>query len=112
MAQQSTPQNSVPKPLAKPSPIVLAGMKYSKEIILITCIFIAFGIYALKVMDKNEFPSFTIREGVVGAVYPGASVEQIEQEVLKPLEDYVFSYKEVNKKKTHSQVSEIGRAHV
>ncbi len=105
MAQQSTPQNSVPKPLAKPSPIVLAGMKYSKEIILITCIFIAFGIYALKVMDKNEFPSFTIREGVVGAVYPGASVEQIEQEVLKPLEDYVFSYKEVNKKKTHSQVS-------
>lgn len=105
MAQQSTPQNSIPKPLAKPSPIVLAGMKYSKEIILITCIFIAFGIYALKVMDKNEFPSFTIREGVVGAVYPGASVEQIEQEVLKPLEDYVFSYKEVNKKKTHSQVS-------
>jgi len=56
-------------------------------------------------MDKNEFPSFTIREGVVGAMYPGASVKQIEQEVLKPLEDYVFSYKEVDKGKTHSQVS-------
>ena len=55
-------------------------------------------------MDKNEFPSFTIREGVVGAVYPGATVEQIEEEVLKPLEDYVFSYNEVNKEKTHSQV--------
>ena len=42
---------------------------------------------------------------MVGAVYPGASVEQIEQEVLKPLEDYVFSYKEVDKTKTHSQIS-------
>lgn len=105
MSSQSDSKNTVPAPLAKPSPIVVAGMKYSKEIILITCIFIAFGIYALKVMDKNEFPSFTIREGVVGAVYPGASVEQIEQEVLKPLEDYVFSYNEVDKTKTHSQIS-------
>lgn len=87
------------------NPIVAAGMKYSKEVILLVCVFIAFGIYALKEMDKNEFPSFTIREGVVAAVYPGATVEQIEQEVLKPLEDYVFSYKEVNKKKTHSRVT-------
>lgn len=99
----SSPQ--APRPLAKPNPIVTLGLKYSKEIILITCVLIAFGIYALKVMNKNEFPSFTIREGVVAAVYPGASVEQIEQEVLKPLEDYVFSYKQVDKKKTHSQVT-------
>ena len=87
------------------NPIVAAGMKYRKEVILLVCVLIAFGIYALKVMDKNEFPSFTIREGVVAAVYPGATVEQIEQEVLKPLEDYVFSYKEVNKKNTHSQIT-------
>lgn len=69
------------------------------------CVLIAFGIYALKVMNKNEFPSFTIREGVVAAVYPGATVEQIENEVLKPLEDYIFSYKQVDKTKTHSQIS-------
>lgn len=94
-----------PKSLAHPNPIVAAGMKYSKEVILLVCIFIAFGIYALKEMDKNEFPSFTIREGVVAAVYPGATVEQIEQEVLKPLEDYIFSYKEVDKKKNHSRIT-------
>ncbi|MDE6370747.1 MAG: efflux RND transporter permease subunit [Duncaniella sp.] len=85
--------------------MVVAGMKYRKEVILLVCVLIAFGIYALKVMDKNEFPSFTIREGVVAAVYPGATVEQIEKEVLKPLEDYVFSYKEVSKKNTHSQIT-------
>ena len=89
----------------KPSPIVAIGVKYRKEIILLTAVLIAFGIYALKVMDKNEFPNFTIREGVVGAIYPGATVEQIEDEVLKPLEDYIFSYKEVDKAKTHSQIT-------
>ncbi len=96
----------VTQPPFKPNPLVTAGLKYRKEVILLVCVLIAFGIYALKVMDKNEFPSFTIREGVVAAVYPGATVEQIEQEVLKPLEDYVFSYKEVNKTKTHSQISD------
>lgn len=89
----------------KANPIVTMGMKYSKEIVLILAMLMALGIYALDVMQKQEFPSFTVREGVVAAVYPGASSEQIEEEVLKPLEDYIFSYKEVNKKKTHSQVS-------
>ena len=95
----------MPQPLSNPNPIVMAGIKYRKEVILLVCVLIAFGIYALKVMDKNEFPSFTIREGVVAAVYPGATVEQIENEVLKPLEDYIFSYKQVDKKNTHSQIS-------
>ena len=105
-SQAQQPSGSdVPKPLANPNPIVVAGMKYRKEVILLVCVLIAFGIYALKVMDKNEFPSFTVREGVVAAIYPGASVEQVEEEVLKPLEEYIFSYKEVNKKNTHSQVT-------
>lgn len=101
--KSGSPETTIPA--LHPNPIVVAGLKYRKEVILLVCVLIAFGIYALKVMDKNEFPSFTIREGVVAAVYPGATVEQIEQEVLKPLEDYVFSYKQVNKKTTHSQVT-------
>ena len=99
------PDKTIPDPLAKPSPIVAMGIKYRKEIILLATVLIAFGVYALKVMNKNEFPEFTIREGVVGAIYPGATVEQIEEEVLKPIEEYIFSYKEVDKTKTHSQVN-------
>ncbi|MCX4263757.1 MAG: efflux RND transporter permease subunit [Muribaculaceae bacterium] len=89
-----------------PAPIVVTGMKYRTVVILISAVLIAFGIYALIKMDKNEFPGFTIREGVVAAVYPGASVEQCEQEVLKPLEDYIFSFKEVDKKKTYANVTD------
>lgn len=89
-----------------PAPIVVTGMKYRRVVILISAVLIAFGIYALIKMDKNEFPGFTIREGVVAAVFPGASVEQCEQEVLKPLEDYIFSFKEVDKKKTYANVTD------
>ncbi|MCM1051602.1 MAG: efflux RND transporter permease subunit [Paenibacillus sp.] len=86
--------------------IVSFGLEYRRIVLLITCVLIAWGVYSLIEMDKNEFPSFTIREGVVAAVYPGADATQVEQEVLKPLQDYVFSYKEVNKKKTTAQVSD------
>ncbi|MDE6335659.1 MAG: hypothetical protein K2L34_03715, partial [Muribaculaceae bacterium] len=66
-SNDKTQDSSIPKAI-KPNPIVVAGLKYRKEVILLVCVLIAFGIYALKVMDKNKFPSFTIREGVVAAV--------------------------------------------
>ena len=62
----------------------------------------AFGVYGLSEMKKNEFPDFTIRQGVVAAVYPGATAAEMEEQVAKPLENYIFSYKEVKKAKTHS----------
>ena len=51
-------------------------------------------------MPKDEFPAFTIRQGVVIAVYPGATTEEVEEQVAKPLERYLFTYKEVNRTKT------------
>ncbi|MCC8070185.1 MAG: efflux RND transporter permease subunit [Bacteroidales bacterium] len=83
--------------------IVAFGLRYHKMVTLCVTFLVAFGIYALKMMDKNEFPSFTVREGLVVAVCPGASSQQMSEEVLKKLEDYIFSYKEVDKKKTHSR---------
>lgn len=83
--------------------IVAFGLRYRKLVILIVTVLVVFGIYALEKMNKNEFPSFTVREGLVVAVCPGSSATQIENEVLKPLEDFIFSYKEVDKSKTHSR---------
>lgn len=83
--------------------IVGFGLQYSKLVILIVTALVAFGVYALHEMNKNEFPSFTVREGVVAAVCPGADATQMANEVLKPLEDYIFSFKEVDKTSTHSQ---------
>lgn len=40
------------------------------------------GIYGMYIMPKDEFPHATIRQGVVVAVYPGATSEEVEQQVL------------------------------
>ncbi len=71
-------------------------------VVLVTCCLVAFGIYALGKMNKNEFPDFTIREGLVIAVMPGKGAAEVEQQLTKPLEEYIFSYKEVDKSKTQS----------
>ena len=83
--------------------IVEWAMHYRYIVILVTCVMIALGIYGLDAMNKNEFPDFTIRQGVVVAAYPGAMSEEIEEEVAKPLENYIFGYKEVKKSKTFSR---------
>src|SRR3712207_6110156 len=82
--------------------IVEWAMHYRQIVILITCILVGFGVFALSKINKNEFPDFTVRQGIVVAAYPGASAEDIEEQVTKPLEDYIFSYKEVKKEKTKS----------
>ena len=70
---------------------------------LITAILLAFGFYGLEEMPKDEFPPFTIRMGVIVAVMPGATSEEIEAQVARPLERYVFTFKEVDRTKTTTQ---------
>ena len=67
---------------------------------LLTVLLLAFGVYGLYVMPKDEFPPFVVRQGVVIAVMPGAKSEEIEAQVARPLERYMFTYKEVNRQKT------------
>ena len=72
---------------------------YSISLLIILILFVM-GIYGMYVMPKDEFPHATIRQGVVVAVYPGATSEEIEQQVARPLERYLFTYGEVNRAKT------------
>ena len=79
------------------------AMHYKQIVILIVCCLITFGIYSLPNMRKNEFPNFTVRQGMVVAVAPGNTAEEMVEQVTKPLENYIFSYKEVKKEKTFSK---------
>ena len=72
---------------------------YSISLLIIVILFVL-GIYGMYVMPKDEFPHATIRQGVVVAVYPGATTEEVEQQVARPLERYLFTYGEVNRLKT------------
>lgn len=80
-------------------------------VFLILGIFVLLGIYALFKMKKQEFPEVTIRQAVIVAVYPGATSTEIEQQVTKPLENFLFTYSEINQKKTYSY-SQNGIAYI
>lgn len=82
--------------------IVEWAMHYRQIVMMVAFCLVAFGIYGLANMNKNEFPDFTVRQGVVVGVYPGVSAQDVEEQLTKPLEDYIFSYKEVKKEKTKS----------
>ena len=77
-------------------------MKHYDIVWLLVAMLVAGGIFGLIKMNKQEFPEFTIRQGVVAAVMPGATPEEMEQQVTGPLEDYLFTFQEVDKKNTYS----------
>ncbi len=72
---------------------------YSISLLVIGILFVM-GIFGMYDMPKDEFPHATIRQGVVIAVYPGATSEEVEQQVARPLERYLFTFGEVNRVKT------------
>lgn len=79
------------------------AMHYRQIVILVVTCLVAFGIYSLPQMRKNEFPDFTVRQGIVVAVAPGNTAQEMIDQVTKPLEEYIFTYKEVKKNKTFSK---------
>ena len=75
---------------------------YSISLLIVGILFVL-GIFGMWDMPKDEFPQATIRQGVVVAVYPGATSEEVEQQVARPLERYLFTFKEVKRRKTTTQ---------
>ena len=58
------------------------SMHYRQIIILLVSCLVALGIYGLANINKNEFPDFTIRQGIVVAVYPGVTAQEMEEQVI------------------------------
>jgi multidrug efflux pump subunit AcrB len=80
-------------------------------ILLLVGALLVAGIYSLVVMSKQEMPEYVIRQGVVAGVYPGANAGEVEEQLTKPLERYLFTYAEVNRSKTTSK-TEDGMAYI
>lgn len=82
--------------------IIAVAMRNHNIIILITVLLMLTGVYALINMPRNEYPQFTIRQGVIVGIYPGATSAEVEDQLTRTVENYIFSYQEVNKSKTYS----------
>ncbi len=50
--------------------VIESVMRYHHVMFLIVGMMLLVGVYALWKMPKQEFPSFTIRQGVIVGVYP------------------------------------------
>lgn len=81
-------------------------MHNHKIVLLLVAFLVGLGIFALPNMPKKEYPDFTIRNALVVGVYPGASSEQVEEQLTIPLEKRILSYKEIDREKTYSLTRE------
>ena len=86
----------------KKTGFIEAAMRNRNIVILIAVLFMLVGAIALKKMARNEFPEFTIRQGVIVGVYPGATSAEVESQLTTVVENYIFGYSEVKKAKTYS----------
>jgi multidrug efflux pump subunit AcrB len=85
---------------------VEASLKYKQVTLSILVLLFAVGVNSLLNMPRREDPKITIRQGLVLAYFPGANSAQVEDQVTKKLEQYLFQYEEVNKAKTYSTTSD------
>ena len=83
-----------------------AAMKYRQVSLVITVLLLLFGTYALLNMPRAEDPKIDTPVAMVYAFYPGADELQMEQQVTNKVEQYLFSFEEVNKQKTKSQTKD------
>ncbi|MDN3550047.1 efflux RND transporter permease subunit [Mucilaginibacter aquaedulcis] len=82
--------------------IIKTSLQYKHVTLSVLFLLFAVGIDSLLNMPRREDPKITIRQGLVVAYFPGANSLQVEDQVTKKLEQYLFQYEEVDKSKTYS----------
>jgi multidrug efflux pump subunit AcrB/outer membrane protein TolC len=81
---------------------IKASLRYPLVAFILATMAVAVGIHSFLTMPRTEDPSITIRQGLVLAAYPGATSEQVEQQVTRKIEEHIFKFPEVLKRKTYS----------
>jgi len=81
---------------------VRAALRYPQVTLVLCGMLFAAGLYSLVTMPRREDPKITIRTGIVAAVYPGASVGEVEDQVTSKIEERLFRFEEVRREKTFS----------
>ncbi|HRS97847.1 MAG TPA: efflux RND transporter permease subunit, partial [Smithella sp.] len=81
---------------------VKKSLKYPQVTISVLVLAFIVGVYSLISMPRREDAKIHVRIGQVIAYYPGANSLQVEEQVTRKLEQYLFQYEEVKKEKTIS----------
>jgi multidrug efflux pump subunit AcrB/outer membrane protein TolC len=81
---------------------IRSALRNRSVVLVLTGFAVLLGIGALFTMPRREDPKITIRTGLVLARYPGASAQQVEDQVTRKIEERLFRHQEVRKLKTFS----------
>ncbi len=81
---------------------VRSALRNRSVVLVLTGFAVLLGLISLFTMPRREDPKITIRTGLVLARYPGASAQQVEEQVTRKIETRLFRHEEVRKLKTFS----------
>jgi multidrug efflux pump subunit AcrB/outer membrane protein TolC len=82
--------------------LIKVSLRYPTVTVILTTLLVLVGVRAFFDMPRTEDPTITIRTGLVIALYPGATSEQVEKQVTKTIEKHIFKFPEVRRGKTFS----------
>ncbi len=81
------------------------SVKHKEILSLLTAILIALGIYAFISMERQENPETTSPVCSITCIYPGASPENVEKLIVKPIEDKLDSVSDIKTMESYSMDS-------
>ena len=82
--------------------VTRSALRNRSVVLVLTGFAVLLGVLSLFTMPRREDPKITIRTGLVLARYPGASAQQVEEQVTRKIEERLFRHQEVRKLKTFS----------
>ena len=80
--------------------LVASAMRHKHITLLLVVMMMLAGVFSLIKIPKNEFPQFNVPVGLMVGVYPGASGQEVERQVAGIMEEFLWTFKEINKQRT------------
>ena len=75
-------------------------MRHKHITLLLVVMMMLAGVFSLIKIPKNEFPQFNVPVGLMVGVYPGASGQEVERQLAGHMEEFLWTFKEINKQRT------------
>jgi HAE1 family hydrophobic/amphiphilic exporter-1 len=88
--------------------VLISDFAIRKPIATVTVMLalVVFGILSLASLETDEFPDVAPPVAAVTIVYPGASPETVEREIIEPIEDALFSISGIDGRQTTASATD------
>lgn len=82
--------------------VLIWPLRHRHVVTVLTAIVLGLGLHSLLTMPRQDTPTISIHKALVIALFPGATAAQVEQQLTRPIESYLFTFTEINPVKTSS----------